>query len=289
MKNKWLVHFSYDSPDLAESDPERITFEQDKANLDEYFLDHRYNILSINITQEKSSQLPGRPLYIVGKDFFYHLNVFLKVSNPSSIATQSDMLEMYDRVVMGLRCIKDVAQQIGTNFYIKPHALRLKALLEQMGYIVITKSIVSEGGLFLKGTPSHGAPFLIVSHRYFEPFKKLKIETFKSPPNIGVDSYDNHIDTYLGIINFKEEITIEDLRYNGILYVHSETLEKIYADSKKQKVWEILKKKMEQRAYFIREYEPETRYQNIGINFKFDRDNHILLSNAFPEKEQSFL
>jgi len=290
MTNNWLVHIRYDSPQLASSDPDRIIFENDKEKMDEFFAIHQYNILSIDLTQQNSYQLPGKEIYILGKDFFQSLNLFNTPSkNPSDIASPSYMLEIYDKFIMGLNCIKDIAQQIGTDFYIKPHALRLKLLLERMGFNVIPKDVISEGGLFLKGLPPTGTPFLIVSHNFIKSFQKLKIELLKCPPNIGVDSYDTHIDTYLGIINFREELTIDMGKYNGILYVHRETLKKIQADRKKQDVWNILKSKMERKGYLIRIYEPETEYQNIGINFKFDTGTHTFLTNAFPKKERAFL
>ncbi len=290
MTNNWLVYLRYDSPELSNSDPERIIFEKDKEKITEFFVIHQYHILCIDLTQQNSYQLPGKEIYILGKDFFQNFNLFDNRSkNPSDPASPSYMLEIYDRLVMGLNCIKDVTQQIGPDFYIKPHALRLKLLLGQMGFKVITKDVVSEGGLFLKGLPPHGAPFLIISHDFIKFFQELKMDLLKCPLKIGKDSFDTHIDTYLGIINFREEIMFHSVKYTGILYVHLQTLKKIHADTKKQEVWNILKKEMENRGYLIRQYEPETENQNIGINFKFDRDNHALLTNAFPKKERSFL
>ena len=287
----WLLHIAYDSPQLPQSDPERVTFEKDKERIDEFFIAHDYRILRIDITKQKSHQIPGKEIYLLGKDFFHHLNLFdpQPSQSPDAVVTPSYMIEIFDRVVLGLHCLKDIAQQIGTDFYIKFHAVRLKALLEIMGFNVIAKSVVNEGGLFLKGLPPTGAPFLIISHGFLDPFREFKLDLLQSPPDLGVNSKDTHIDTYLGIINFREELMINGVKYNGILYVHTETLKKIHADSKKQQVWNILKEEMRNRRYLIREYEPETEYQNIGINFKFDHANHTLLTNAFPKKERSFL
>ena len=291
MTNIWLLHISYDSPQLSDSDPERITFENDKRKHDEFFITHPYNILIISSEDESSYQVPGKKIYILGKDFFQHLDIFENHSNnsPDAGISPSYMLEIYDRVVMGLSCLKDVAQQIDNTFYVKPYALRVKTLLEQMGFNVITDNFISEGGIFLKGTPPSGTPFLIISHNFIEHFQKLKLPLLRCPPDIGNDPNDTHIDTYLGIINFREARIIDGTVYNGILYVHTGILKKIHADAKKQDVWQILKAEMENRGYLMREYSPETEYQNIGINFKFDCYNDTLLSNAFPKKERFFL
>ena len=104
-----------------------------------------------------------------------------------------------------------------------------------------------------------------------------------------MNAKDTHIDTVLGIINFKDQVDVDGRKYNGILYVHTDTLKKVQVDSTSQKIWKDLKHEMQTRSYLIREYVPETNFQNIGINFKFDQENQLLLANAFPKKERQFL
>ncbi len=291
MPQNWLLRFSNESTQLKDFDPERFKFENDKKRMDEFFESYGYKILIVDITKPESHQYSNKEIYRIGSEFFLQHKVFENhaSNSPNNMDKTPFMLEIYDKIVMGLMCIKDVIQEIGQSYYINPHALRLKKLFELMGYNPISEDGICEGGTFLKGTPPGSEGFLIVSYDLVENFEELKIPLLRSPPDIGTDTQNTHIDTYFGILNFKLSKVIDGKKYAGILYVHTNTLKKIQDDTAKRKVWNDLKEEMQTRKYLIHEYIPENTYQNIGINFKFDEANNTLLSNAIPKREQTFL
>jgi len=291
MIQKWLVRLSNDSPELKDFDPDRYKFENDKKKHDNFFASWGYKILVVDITRTESYKAKNREIYYIGRKFFLQYQVFKISSNDLSNDTDSTpvMREIYDKVVMGLMCIKDVVQKIGHQFYVKPQAMCLQKLFELMGFNVLVKDRVCEGGIFLKSELPDNERFLIVSYGLIEPFKEFGIPLLQCPPNIGMDAKDTHIDTLFGIINFQDKVEIDCSNYNGILYVHTDTLKKIQVDQTSEKVWKDLKNEMKTRGYLIRIYVPESDFQNIGINFKFDHENKILLTNAFPKKERQFL
>jgi hypothetical protein len=293
MVNKWLLRLSYDNPQLANSDPVRFEFENDKNRMDDFFESYGYSILRVDVNNKKSYRIPNKNIYVLSKNFFDSLidskNISNNIKDNDKEAVKKYLIEAYDRILMTLRCIKDLVQEIGEAFYINPHTFRLKNLFELLDYKVISKEKICEGGLFLKGVPEDGDPFLIVSHDFIDDFEDLNTTILRSPKNIGTDPLDSHIDLYLGIINFKEKLEINGTKFNGILYIHKETLKIIQNDPLKQDQWNILKEEIEKRGYVIRIYIPETSAQNIGINFKYDGINKTLITNAFPSKERKFL
>lgn len=299
MAKKWLLRLSYDNPKLANSDPVRFKFENDKNRMDDFFESYGYYILRLDINNKESYNIPNKNIYVLGKNFFDNLiNSNITSNNfkdDDKEAVKKYLIEAYDRILMTLRCIKDLVQEIGTFqgigevFYINPHTYRLKNLFELLDYKVILKEKICEGGLFLKGVPEDGDPFLIVSHDFIDDFEDLNTTILRSPKNIGTDPLDSHIDLYLGIINFKEKLEINDHNFNGIIYIHDESLKLIQDNPLKRNQWNILKREIDKRGYLIRKYIPETKAQNIGINFKFDRENNNLLTNAFPDQERIFL
>ncbi|MHA1271691.1 MAG: hypothetical protein ACTSPY_18005 [Candidatus Helarchaeota archaeon] len=288
MMNNWLLRLAYDNSELAISDHTRYEFENDKNRIDDFFLDNNYHILRIDVNNQYSYKVPNKNLYILGKDFFQDLQTNYNQSNTTE-DVKSYLIEAADRILMSLKCIKDLVQEIGGVYYINPYTYRLKSIFELLGFDIKLKKVLCEGGLFLKGNPINGEPFLIVSHDLIEHFEDLKITILKCPPDIGTDPSDTHIDTYLGIINFKEMLEINKTKFNGILYIHSHSLNKIESDPIKQNIWKNLLNEMKSRGYLVRKYTPTTPAQNIGINFKFDTENNSLLTNAFPLKERKFL
>ncbi|MHA1279363.1 MAG: hypothetical protein ACTSQI_21660 [Candidatus Helarchaeota archaeon] len=295
MIGKWLLRVQHGVPELSQTDPERDKFERDKTRIDQYFCNHGYKILCIDITKQASYQLPGKAIYILGKDFFQRPELLKKPINNDKVSDlQAYLLQAFDTIVMTLKCIKDLVQEINGIYYINPYAKRLQLLFELMGFTVKSHDVLSEGGLFLKGLPPNGDPFLIVSYEFIEHFKEVNLPVLRNPPSIGMDGYDplsedSHIDTYLGLINFHERLKFDDRNYNGVLYVHTDSLKFIAEDPVKREFWDRITNEMNQRGYLIREYTPTTLAQNIGINFKYDPQNHMLLTNAFPKKERTFL
>ncbi len=287
MLQKWLVRLSTESPELI--DPDRISFEKDKTLLDTFFVSHGYKVLIINIFQPKSYQVSNQEVYVLGNDFFQQYSVFESLSTDNMNSDPPYLIQAFDKIVMGLHCLKDVVQQINEIYYIYPHALRLIKLFELLGYDVKPAYKVCEGGIFLQGIPPIGSPFLIISHDLTEPFNELQTAILQCPPRIGMNINDTHIDVYLGIINFREQISIQNQKYNGILYILKETLQKILRHPVKRRKWANLREDLVKRSYLVREYSPETPLQKIGINFKFDIENLTLLTNAFPQNEQTFL
>ncbi|MBD3226726.1 MAG: hypothetical protein GF329_00935 [Candidatus Lokiarchaeota archaeon] len=286
-----LLRLANNDPELAISDPERFEFENDRRRMDEFFAVHGYFIIAVDVNSEESYRIRDKGIYVLGKDFLDDINSDRKHLNRKEVkgSVQTYINEAHDRIIMSLRCIKDLVQEIENRIYINPYTNHLKRIFEILGYNVILKKIISEGGLFLKGNPSKGKPFLIISHDFIDYFMELGIDILKSPENIGSDPLDSHIDTYLGIINFKEKIDIKGSEFNGILYIHSDSLKNIQNNLEKKEQWNSLKNEMKMRDYFIKEYIAKTPAQNIGINFKFDRENNNLLTNAFPKKEKDFL
>lgn len=291
MINRVLLKLSNNNPDLSISDPVRFEFENDKKRMDRFFEEHGYSIISIDVNSKRSYKNSNKSIYFLGNDFFENFfpDQIYSSNNKADNTIQAYISEAHDRIIMSLRCMKDLVQEIGDHLYINPYTIRLKLLFELLGYKVISKEIISEGGLFLRGEPPDGTPFLIVSHDFIDHFMNLGLPILQSPKNIGTDPLDSHIDTYLGIINFREKIEIEGSDFNGILYIHNESLKNIRKETQKEEKWNSLKNEMEMRGYFIKEYIPETTAQKIGINFKFNIEQHNLLTNAFPHKERTFL
>ena len=298
MPINWLINISNFPSKSVNSTKSMITFNKDKEKLDLYFEKEGYGIIRIKILERNSYKIPGKNIFILGSDFFEkHKDIINKNTGflQSSLGSTKDTKKLifkrriFNQLSISLSCIKDIVQKIGNVMYIYPDARDLMIFFKLLGYNIIPDTHVSEGGTFLKGIINEKYQFLIVSYDFVEYFKNLNIPILRAPPNIGELPENTHIDILFGIINFNKKRIIAEKQYNGIFYVHFKTYKKIQEDIIKKQIWESLKNKLNEKKYLIRIYTPETKFQNIGINFKFDVINNKLLTNAFPIKERKFL